>query len=62
VATALGLSASIPPSRAAQAVAVAGADRLGSAPQGDPLDSLEPIYLRRPRGLVAASGEVPAWR
>jgi tRNA threonylcarbamoyladenosine biosynthesis protein TsaB len=62
VATALGLSASIPPSRAALAVAVAGADRLGAAPQGDPLDSLEPIYLRPPRGLVAASSEVPAWR
>jgi tRNA threonylcarbamoyladenosine biosynthesis protein TsaB len=62
LAEAFGLSASIPPSRAALAVARHAANRLHEQPVGDPVATLEPVYLRPPRGLAATPTKVPAWR
>jgi tRNA A37 threonylcarbamoyladenosine modification protein TsaB len=61
LAEAFGLRACIPPSRAALAVARLAASRLQERPSGDPVATLEPVYLRPPRGLAAARSEVPAW-
>ena len=41
------------PPRAAAAIAVGAARRLGAEPGGDDLRTLEPIYLRAPRGVAA---------
>jgi tRNA threonylcarbamoyladenosine biosynthesis protein TsaB len=62
LAEAFGLRASIPPSRAALAVARLAANRLEERPLGDPVATLEPVYLRPPRGLAMTPTEVPAWR
>jgi tRNA threonylcarbamoyladenosine biosynthesis protein TsaB len=62
LAEAFGLSTSIPPSRAALAVAHLAANRLEERPLGDPVATLEPVYLRPPRGLTATPAEVAAWR
>ena len=45
------------PPRAAAAIAIRAARRLAAEPGGDDLRTLEPIYLRPPRGLsVPAAG------
>lgn len=56
---AFALERAVPPSRAAGAIARLAAERLAAAPGGDDLRSLEPIYLRAPRGLAGEpAGEV----
>jgi len=50
----------IPPHRAALAVAIAAAVRLAADPDGDNLDRLEPAYLQAPRG-IGPSAEVAPW-
>ncbi len=51
LAAAFGLAGATPPHRAAGAVAVLAARRLGADPAGDDLAHLEPAYLRAPRGV-----------
>ena len=47
--------------RGAVAIARRGAARLAADPAGDDLRTLEPVYLRRPRGVVSESGERVRW-
>jgi tRNA threonylcarbamoyladenosine biosynthesis protein TsaB len=56
LATAFGLADARSP-RAAAAIARRAADRLATEPSGDDVATLEPIYLRAPRGVAAAAGE-----
>jgi tRNA threonylcarbamoyladenosine biosynthesis protein TsaB len=58
LAEAFGLLDSIPPLRAAAAVAAEAAARLNANPTGDDLERLEPVYLRAPRGIGPARTEV----
>ena len=60
VATAFGLIAARSP-RGAAAIARRAAERLRADPAGDDLRTLEPIYLRAPRGVTAESGEPVRW-
>ncbi len=60
LAAAFGLRDARPP-RAAAAIARVASGRLASAPGGDDLGTLEPIYLRAPRGVAAESGERVRW-
>ncbi|HEX7195669.1 MAG TPA: tRNA (adenosine(37)-N6)-threonylcarbamoyltransferase complex dimerization subunit type 1 TsaB, partial [Candidatus Limnocylindria bacterium] len=60
LASAFGLRDARPP-RAAAAIAHAAALRLGSERVGDDLGTLEPIYLRAPRGVATESGERVKW-
>lgn len=60
VATAFGLPDARRP-RGAFAIAPRAAARLSADPAGDDLRTLEPIYLRAPRGVVAESGERVRW-
>jgi tRNA threonylcarbamoyladenosine biosynthesis protein TsaB len=60
LATAFGLDGALTP-RAAAAIASLAARRLVAAPAGDDLATLEPIYLRAPRGVAAESGEAVRW-
>lgn len=60
LAAAFGLRDARPP-RAAAAIARAASGRLASEPTGDDLGTLEPIYLRAPRGVAAESGERVTW-
>jgi tRNA threonylcarbamoyladenosine biosynthesis protein TsaB len=60
LASAFGLRDARPP-RAATAIAQAASLRLGSEPAGDDLGTLEPIYLRAPRGVSTESGERVKW-
>ena len=60
VATAFGLSDARRP-RGAIAIARRAAARLSADPAGDDIRTLEPIYLRAPRGVVAESGERVRW-
>jgi tRNA threonylcarbamoyladenosine biosynthesis protein TsaB len=60
VATAFGLIAARPP-HAAAAIARRAAERLATDPAGDDLRTLEPIYLRAPRGVASESGELVRW-
>jgi hypothetical protein len=60
LAAAFGLRDARPP-RAAAAIARVASGRLASAPSGDDLRTLEPIYLRAPRGVAAESGERVRW-
>lgn len=53
LAAAFGLSGALPPHEAAAAVARLAALRLSSEPRGDDLATLEPWYLRPPRGVAA---------
>lgn len=55
LAAAFELHRARPPHRAAAAVAAAGARRLALEPAGDDLTTLEPAYLRPPRGV----GQLP---
>jgi tRNA threonylcarbamoyladenosine biosynthesis protein TsaB len=54
LAAAFGLAGARPP-RAAAAIAIRAAQRLGAEPGGDDLRTLEPIYLRAPRGVPPAA-------
>ena len=56
LATAFGLAGARSP-RGATAIARRAAERLATEPSGDDLATLEPLYLREPRGVAAATGE-----
>jgi len=60
LAASFRLADTIPPHRAAAAVASAAASRLAVDPAGDDLERLEPAYLRAPRG-IGPSAEVAPW-
>lgn len=60
LATAFELDGASSP-RAAAAIARRAAQRLVAEPAGDELATLEPIYLRAPRGVAAESGERVRW-
>ena len=51
LAEAFGMSATRPPFAAAATIARIAADRLAVEPAGDDLETLEPGYLRGPRGI-----------
>ncbi len=51
LAVAFGLERSVPPLQAAMAIATIAAARLAADPAGDDLRTLEPAYLRAPRGI-----------
>jgi tRNA threonylcarbamoyl adenosine modification protein YeaZ len=61
LASAFGLSGALSPRRAAAALALKAARRLTEDPRGDELERLEPWYLRAPRGIDPARGEVARW-
>jgi tRNA threonylcarbamoyl adenosine modification protein YeaZ len=56
LATSFGLPDARPP-RGATAIARRAATRLAGEPSGDDLATLEPIYMRAPRGVAAVAGE-----
>ena len=60
LAEAFGLDGAHPP-RAAGAIARRAAERLLAEPAGDDVRTLEPIYLRAPRGVAEESSEQVAW-
>ena len=60
LATAFGLGHARRP-RGATAIARRAAERLTADAAGDDLRTLEPIYLRSPRGVAAESGELVRW-
>jgi tRNA A37 threonylcarbamoyladenosine modification protein TsaB len=60
LAEAFELSGAHPP-RGAAAVARAAAARLASDPDGDDPRTVEPIYLRAPRGVAAEAEGVVRW-
>jgi len=60
LATAFGLTDARRP-RGAIAIASRASVRLATDPAGDDLRTLEPIYLRAPRGVPAESGERVKW-
>jgi tRNA threonylcarbamoyl adenosine modification protein YeaZ len=57
LADAFDLGVSVQPLRAAAAVAAAASAHLRANPAGDDLESLEPVYVRAPRGIGLARGE-----
>ena len=60
LAEAFGLRRAIPPNAAA-AIAAMAAARLADAPSGDDPGTLEPIYLRAPRGVEIATEARVRW-
>jgi tRNA threonylcarbamoyl adenosine modification protein YeaZ len=60
LAAAFGLAGTRPP-RAAGTIGRRAAERLDAEPEGDDLRTLEPIYLRAPRGVSAESEEQVRW-
>lgn len=60
LAAAFGLDGSQPP-RGASAIARRAAERLATEPAGDDVRTLEPIYLRAPRGVETESSERVTW-
>ena len=60
LAAAFGLDGSRPP-RGASAIARRAAERLATEPAGDDVRTLEPIYLRAPRGVETESPERVKW-
>lgn len=60
LAAAFGLERATGP-HAAAVIARRALDRLGDEPAGDDVRSLEPIYLRPPRGMDAVSSEDVRW-
>ena len=58
LAVALGLADARSPEHAAEAVALRASRRLAEEPRGDDLERLEPWYLRAPRGILPAAGEI----
>jgi tRNA threonylcarbamoyladenosine biosynthesis protein TsaB len=61
LATAFGLADARPPTNAAAALAALAAERLLDDPGGDDLRTLEPAYLRLPRGLDQLPAEAVRW-
>jgi len=61
LAAAFGLAGALPPLRAAAAVARIASERLAANPAGDDLATLEPAYLRLPRGLDQLPAEAVKW-
>jgi tRNA threonylcarbamoyladenosine biosynthesis protein TsaB len=61
LAASFGLTQALPPHAAAAAVARMAAGRLATDPRGDDLETLEPSYLRAPRG-IGSPGVVATWR
>ena len=60
LAAAFGLDGSRAP-RGAGAIARRAAERLATDPDGDDVSTLEPIYLRAPRGVAVESEERVKW-
>ncbi len=60
LAAAFGLVGAKGP-RGATAIARRAAERIAADPAGDDLRTLEPIYLRAPRGVAVESGEPVRW-
>ncbi len=60
LAAAFGLDGSRAP-RGASAIARRAAERLATEPAGDDVSTLEPIYLRAPRGVAVESEERVRW-
>lgn len=60
LAAAFGLDGSHAP-RGASAIARRAVERLATEPAGDDVRTLEPIYLRAPRGVIAESEERVKW-
>jgi tRNA threonylcarbamoyladenosine biosynthesis protein TsaB len=61
LSSALALAEGRPPLRAAGSVAALAAERLAAGAAGDDLRSLEPAYLRLPRGIRELSAEAVKW-
>ena len=61
LADAFGLAAAVRP-RGAISVAAEAVRRLAAEPAGDDLRSLEPLYLRAPRGVPAEATGATPWR
>lgn len=62
LAAAFGLAEARPPIRAAASLATLAARRLTELPEGDPLATLEPAYLRLPRGIDRLPEEQIRWQ
>lgn len=60
LAIAFGLAGARRP-RGARAIARRAADRIAAEPAGDDLPTLEPMYVRQPRGVVTESAEQVRW-
>jgi tRNA threonylcarbamoyladenosine biosynthesis protein TsaB len=61
LAQAFGLTASRPPFGAAVTIARIAAERLAAEPAGDDLETLEPGYLRGPRGIGRVQEGAVTW-
>ncbi|MEO6058717.1 MAG: tRNA (adenosine(37)-N6)-threonylcarbamoyltransferase complex dimerization subunit type 1 TsaB [Candidatus Limnocylindria bacterium] len=61
VAGAFGIPLWQPPLRAALAIGEQASQRLATDPHGDDLESLEPGYLRQPRGIASPATGSPPW-
>ena len=61
LAAAFGLEDARPPLQAAASIAALAAERLAADPRGDDLRTLEPAYLRLPRGLDQLPAEAVRW-
>jgi tRNA threonylcarbamoyladenosine biosynthesis protein TsaB len=61
LAAALALAEARPPLRAAASVAALAAERLAADASGDDLRTLEPAYLRLPRGIRELPAEAVKW-
>ncbi len=61
LAAALALAEGRPPLRAAGSIAALAAERLSAGAAGDDLRSLEPAYLRLPRGFRELPAEAVKW-
>jgi tRNA threonylcarbamoyladenosine biosynthesis protein TsaB len=62
VAEAFGLAAARSPTRAALTIGARAVARLAADPAGDELATLEPTYLRLPRGLERVPTEAVRWQ
>ena len=62
LAARLGLAEARPPTRAAESVATLAAERLQLDARGDDLATLEPVYLRLPRGITEIPSEAVRWQ
>lgn len=61
LAAAFGLAGALPPLRAAAAISRLASVRLAANPEGDDVATLEPAYLRLPRGLDRLPAEAVKW-
>jgi tRNA threonylcarbamoyladenosine biosynthesis protein TsaB len=62
LAAALALAEARPPTRAAESLATLAHERLGLDARGDELTTLEPLYLRLPRGITEIRTEAVTWQ